>query len=128
MATGGSIPLSQVPPNHQIHAGQLPSVRAVESAYFKQHQYIQPMARPLAEVLGTGNFFFLQDSELDSPDVPNNISAHQNSERPPICQIAVSYSFLQHHSTKNEKINVIIFIYVATTPTTIVRSSSANQY
>ncbi|XP_031627981.1 caprin homolog isoform X2 [Contarinia nasturtii] len=87
VAAGGSIPLSQVPPNHQIHTGQLPSVRAVESAYFKQHQYIQPMARPLAEVLGTGNFFFLQDSELDSPDVPNNISAHQNSERPPICQI-----------------------------------------
>ncbi|XP_055385617.1 caprin homolog [Condylostylus longicornis] len=44
------------------------TVRAVEQAYFKQHQYIQQM-RPLAEVIGGGNFFFLQDSELDSPDM-----------------------------------------------------------
>ncbi|XP_055314162.1 caprin homolog isoform X2 [Sitodiplosis mosellana] len=85
-AGGGSIPLSQVPPSHQIHTGhvQPTTVRAVESAYFKQHQYIQQMARPLAEVLGTGNFFFLQDSELDSPEVPNNMTPHQNTERPPV--------------------------------------------
>lgn len=91
-AGGGSIPLSQVPPSHQIHTGhvQPTTVRAVESAYFKQHQYIQQIARPLAEVLGTGNFFFLQESELDSPEVPNNIAAHQNSERPPVHQIGVS--------------------------------------
>lgn len=95
MAAGGSIPLS-VPPSQQIHTGHIPpTVRAVESAYFKQHQYIQPMARPLAEVLGTGNFYFLQDSELDSPDVPNNMTAHQNQnmERPAVCQIGVSTSF-----------------------------------
>lgn len=81
--------MSQVPPNHQIRTGHVPptTVRAVESVYFKQHQYIQQMARPLAEVLGQGNFFFLQESELDSPEVPNN---NQNSERPPVCQIGVS--------------------------------------
>lgn len=91
VAAAGSIPLSQLPPNHQMHAGHVPTtVRAVESAYFKQHQYIQQMARPLAEVLGTGNFFFLQDSELDSPDVPNNNAAHPNSERPPVHQIGVN--------------------------------------
>lgn len=86
VAAAGSIPLSQLPPNHQIHAGHVPptTVRAVESAYFKQHQYVQQMARPLAEVLGTGNFFFLQESELDSPEVPNNNVAHQNAERPPV--------------------------------------------
>lgn len=89
VAAGGTIPLTQVPPSHQIHTGhvQPTTVRAVESAYFKQHQYIQQMARPLAEVLGAGNFFFLQESELDSPDVPNN---NQNTERPPVCQIGVS--------------------------------------
>lgn len=91
VAAAGSIPLAQLPPNHQIHTGhvQATTVRAVESAYFKQHQYIQPMARPLAEVLGgTGNFFFLQDSELDSPDVPNNNNvSHQSAERPPVHQI-----------------------------------------
>lgn len=63
------------------------TVRAVESAYFKQHQYVQQMARPLAEVLGQGNFFFLQDSELDSPEVANN---NPSLERPSICQIGVS--------------------------------------
>jgi len=86
----GAIPLAQVPPpGHQIHAGvvQPTTVRAVEQAYFKQHQYIQQM-RPLAEVLGSGNFFFLQDSELDSPDVPNNnVAPHQTSDRQPNVQI-----------------------------------------
>lgn len=88
VAAGATLPMSQVPPNHQIHAGhvQPTTVRAVESAYFKQHQYIQQMSRPLAEVLGQGNFFFLQDSELDSPEVPSN---NQNSERPPL-QMGVS--------------------------------------
>lgn len=88
---GGSIPLAQAPPNHQIHSGhvQATTVRAVESAYFKQHQYIQIAPRPLAEVLGQGSgFFFLQESELDSPEVPNN--NHQNAERPPVHQIGVS--------------------------------------
>lgn len=90
VAAAGSIPLTQVP-NHQIHSGHVPptTVRAVESAYFKQHQYMQQMARPLAEVLGTGNFFFLQESELDSPDVPNNNAPLQNADRP-VCQIGVS--------------------------------------
>lgn len=79
-----TIPIPQVPQSNQILAGHVPTtVRAVESAYFKQHQYIQQIARPLAEVLGQGNFFFLQESELDSPEVPNN---NQNAERPPVCQ------------------------------------------
>lgn len=89
VVAAGSIPMSQVPPNHQIHTGHVPptTVRAVESAYFKQHQYVQQMARPLAEVLGQGNFFFLQESELDSPEVPNS---NQNAERPPVHQMGVS--------------------------------------
>ncbi|XP_055534021.1 caprin homolog [Wyeomyia smithii] len=44
------------------------TVQAVEHAYFKQH-YIQQQMRPIHEVIGTGNFFFLQESELDKPDV-----------------------------------------------------------
>lgn len=79
---------TQVPPGHQLHSGhvQPTTVHAVEQAYFKQHQIMQQM-RPLAEVLGGGNFFFLQDSELDSPDVnsvPNSSPAnlHTNQSFP----------------------------------------------
>ncbi|XP_058838032.1 probable serine/threonine-protein kinase DDB_G0282963 [Topomyia yanbarensis] len=44
------------------------TVQAVESDYFKQH-YIQQQMRPIHEVIGTANFFFLQESEIDKPDV-----------------------------------------------------------
>ncbi|ALC44730.1 Capr [Drosophila busckii] len=51
------------------------TVRAVENNFFKppqaptpqQQQFMQQL-RPLAEVLGTGSFHFLQDSELDAPE------------------------------------------------------------
>uniref|UniRef100_A0A1A9VMS2 Caprin-1 dimerization domain-containing protein n=1 Tax=Glossina austeni TaxID=7395 RepID=A0A1A9VMS2_GLOAU len=51
-----------------------PTVHTVEQSFFKQHpqqqhhQFLQQI-RPLAEVIGGGNFYFLQDSELDSPDL-----------------------------------------------------------
>ncbi|KFB43500.1 hypothetical protein ZHAS_00011306 [Anopheles sinensis] len=45
------------------------TVQAVENAYFKQH-YIQNHLRPLHEVLGNANFFFLQESEIDTPEIP----------------------------------------------------------
>lgn len=49
------------------------TVQAVEHAYFKQH-YIQRQMRPIHEVIGTGNFFFLQESEIDKPDmIPTNV-------------------------------------------------------
>lgn len=67
------------------------TVRAVEQAYFKNHQYLQQM-RPLAEVIGTGNFFFLQESELDSPDinatVPNNVPGQPQTIQPKLQQQA----------------------------------------
>lgn len=34
----------------------------------EQQMYYQQPPRPISEVLGTGSFFFLQDSELDTPD------------------------------------------------------------
>ncbi|KAF5302321.1 hypothetical protein FQA39_LY10360 [Lamprigera yunnana] len=34
----------------------------------EQQIYYQQAPRPISEVLGTGSFFFLQDSELDTPD------------------------------------------------------------
>lgn len=52
-------------PGQQLNAT---TVQAVENAYFKQH-YIQQQMRPIHEVIGTGNFFFLQESEIDKPDV-----------------------------------------------------------
>lgn len=41
------------------------TLQEVEHAYFA-HQY--PQQRPIAEVIGSQNFFFLQESELDSPN------------------------------------------------------------
>lgn len=63
-----------IPTSGQIHQ-HLVDVQSVEQGYFK-NQYI----RPIADVIGPGqgNFFFLQDSELDSPDViPGNYQQHQ---------------------------------------------------
>ncbi|XP_013135210.1 PREDICTED: caprin homolog [Papilio polytes] len=40
------------------------TLQEVEHAYFSQ-QY--PQQRPISEVIGSQNFFFLQDSEIDSP-------------------------------------------------------------
>lgn len=65
----------------QIHQ-HLVDVQAVEQGYFN-NQYV----RPIADVIGPGqgNFYFLQDSELDSPDViPGNYQQHQ----PPNSQIS----------------------------------------
>lgn len=62
-----------IPTTGQIHQ-HLVDVQAVEQGYFKS-QYI----RPIADVIGPGqgNFFFLQDSELDSPEVlPGNYPQH----------------------------------------------------
>lgn len=55
----------QAIPGQQLGAT---TVQAVEHAYFKQH-YIQQQMRPIHEVIGTANFFFLQESEIDKPDI-----------------------------------------------------------
>lgn len=64
MQPAAAAPLPSVPAQ-QLNAT---TVQAVENAYFKQH-YIQQQMRPIHEVIGTGNFFFLQESEIDKPDV-----------------------------------------------------------
>ncbi|XP_019536135.2 caprin homolog [Aedes albopictus] len=64
MQPAAATPLPSVPAQ-QLNAT---TVQAVENAYFKQH-YIQQQMRPIHEVIGTGNFFFLQESEIDKPDV-----------------------------------------------------------
>lgn len=82
LSTGGVIttPIVPLPQPNQMHPSHLTptTVRAVEQAYFKQHQYMQqPQMRPLAEVIGARNFFFLQDSELDSPsDLMQQLQPH----------------------------------------------------
>lgn len=65
-----------VSPSQISHIGAT-TVRAVEQAYYKQHQYIQQI-QPIAEVLSSGSFFFLQDSELDSPDPFPNVGGFQS--------------------------------------------------
>ncbi|XP_055628442.1 caprin homolog isoform X2 [Toxorhynchites rutilus septentrionalis] len=54
------------------------TVQAVEHAYFKQH-YIQQQMRPIHEVIGNSNFFFLQESEIDKPDIVSTPVAFGNS-------------------------------------------------
>lgn len=68
-------PIVAAVPANQIHT----TVRAVEQTFYKQHQYIQQM-RPITEVIGTGSFFFLQESELDTPD---QFPAGGNGFQPP---------------------------------------------
>lgn len=67
----GGVAAAPLPQPNQMHSAHLAptTVRAVEQAYFKQHQYMQQQMRPLAEVIGARNFYFLQESELDSPDM-----------------------------------------------------------
>lgn len=60
-----AVPPMQTVPGQQLGAT---TVQAVEHAYFKQH-YIQQQMRPIHEVIGTANFFFLQESEIDKPDI-----------------------------------------------------------
>ncbi|XP_075164251.1 cell cycle associated protein caprin family member [Haematobia irritans] len=83
----GMAPMQQPPPPPPGLYNPTP-VHAVEQGFFNTHpqqqqqqhvaqqqqqaaqqhqQYLQQM-RPLAEVIGGGNFYFLQDSELDSPE------------------------------------------------------------
>lgn len=124
----GAIPLAvQVPPAaHPIPAGivQATTVRAVEQAYFKQHQFVQQM-RPLAEVLGAGHFHFLQDSELDSPDVPNN---NNNAQ-----QIGVRYicPSIIHFTNEMSQIGVFSFVFLFTVsnhhPSHLLSSQSNNR-
>lgn len=62
-----SVPLAA---NAPVPVMPVTTVRAVEQNYYKQYmQQPQPTLRPIHEVIGTGNFHFLQDSELDSSDM-----------------------------------------------------------
>lgn len=82
----GAVAAAPLPQPNQMHPAHLAptTVRAVEQAYFKQHQYMQQQMRPLAEVIGARNFYFLQESELDSPDMmQHQQQQHQQSVYPP---------------------------------------------
>ncbi|XP_039450244.1 caprin homolog [Culex pipiens pallens] len=67
-------PLQSVP-GQQLSAT---TVQAVEHAYFKQH-YIQQQMRPIHEVIGTANFYFLQESEIDKPDIVATPGRYENT-------------------------------------------------
>lgn len=65
----GALPIPPAPavvPTPAYPLRPLPPItlQEVEHAYFAQ-QY--PQQRPIAEVIGSQNFFFLQESEIDSP-------------------------------------------------------------
>lgn len=62
--------------SHGVHFPPT-TVRAVEQSYFKhQHQFMQQM-RPLADVIGSTNFYFLQESELDSPEIVQSFTTNE---------------------------------------------------
>uniref|UniRef100_A0AAG5DVW4 Caprin-1 dimerization domain-containing protein n=1 Tax=Anopheles atroparvus TaxID=41427 RepID=A0AAG5DVW4_ANOAO len=75
--------VSSVAPALQLAAPSVAAttVQAVENAYFKQH-YMQNQLRPLHEVLGDANFFFLQESEIDKPDIPSHHGTYVSVEQP----------------------------------------------
>lgn len=94
---------SQSPPT------STPTVRAVEQLYYNQHQHqygAQPTpirTQPIHEVIGTGNFFFLQDSELDEhkpvsvqPVIPILTPQQQKVMSSPIQQLQVIIEFLRN--------------------------------
>ncbi|KAG6448757.1 hypothetical protein O3G_MSEX005689 [Manduca sexta] len=65
----GSLPVPPAPavvpaPAYPLRPLPPITLQEVEHAYFAQ-QY--PQQRPIAEVIGSQNFFFLQESEIDSP-------------------------------------------------------------
>lgn len=70
-----AVPTLQSVPGQQLSAT---TVQAVEHAYFKQH-YIQQQMRPIHEVIGTANFYFLQESEIDKPDIVATPARYENT-------------------------------------------------
>ncbi|GLV35799.1 Caprin [Carabus blaptoides fortunei] len=65
-----TVPVEDVPLVAAIQQ-QAAVPQVIEQQFYQPPQASQP--RPISEVLGTGTFFFLQDSELDSPEqVPQN--------------------------------------------------------
>uniref|UniRef100_A0A1B0DQH5 Caprin-1 dimerization domain-containing protein n=1 Tax=Phlebotomus papatasi TaxID=29031 RepID=A0A1B0DQH5_PHLPP len=74
-------PLVGIPgaPNPLMNAGHM---RAMEQSYFKhQQQYMQQM-RPISDIIGGSNYYFLQESELDSPDVVTSTPAAPQPQQP----------------------------------------------
>lgn len=66
----------------EVPVVQVPAAAPVLSTVIEP-QFYQPPTRPITEVLGTGAFFFLQDSELDSPEqAPQNPVMQPNAAIP----------------------------------------------
>ncbi|XP_018783847.1 PREDICTED: caprin homolog [Bactrocera latifrons] len=100
----GAIPIHgapQPPPGHFTPT----TVRAVEQGLFphNRQQFIQQQMRPVAEIIGNGSFYFLQESELDSPELSGNAPIgsvvfeqqqqqppQQTQQQPPISQDSLS--------------------------------------
>ncbi|XP_023301450.2 caprin homolog [Lucilia cuprina] len=86
------------PTNHHQQQQQPPQPQQQPQ---QQQQYLQQI-RPLAEVIGSGNFYFLQDSELDSPDlnnqgvqgVPQNTIVFEQQQQQPLQQNKTTQNLL----------------------------------
>uniref|UniRef100_A0A1L8DAE4 Putative caprin n=1 Tax=Nyssomyia neivai TaxID=330878 RepID=A0A1L8DAE4_9DIPT len=69
-------------------------MRAMEQSYFKQQQQYMQQMRPINELIGGSAYYFLQDSELDSPDVvtpqqqPHVVASPPTPQMPPAVPIA----------------------------------------
>lgn len=76
--TAQSQPLTQAVPPQAIPIHNSAQNQPLPPGHYN---YIQQM-RPLAEVIGGGNFYFLQDSELDSPEL--NVQGQNAMQNTPI--------------------------------------------
>uniref|UniRef100_A0A6B2EJZ2 Putative translation initiation factor if-2 n=1 Tax=Phlebotomus kandelakii TaxID=1109342 RepID=A0A6B2EJZ2_9DIPT len=65
-ATVVSAPPLAIAPSPLLNAGHM---HAMEQNFFKQQQQYMQQMRPINEIIAGSKFYFLQDSELDSPDV-----------------------------------------------------------
>lgn len=88
--TAQNQPLTQTVPPQAIPIHNTAQTQTLPPGHYN---YIQQM-RPLAEVIGGGNFFFLQDSELDSPEL--NAQGQAGLQNPTIFDQQQSQSVIQH--------------------------------
>ncbi|XP_056642240.1 caprin homolog [Diorhabda sublineata] len=59
-----------------------------------QQPQLQPPPRPISEMLGTGSFYFLQESEIDPPEqIPSQTFTNQNFNNHPPHPVAVPPHF-----------------------------------
>ena len=109
----GAIPIHgapQPPPGHFTPT----TVRAVEQGLFphNRQQFIQQQMRPVAEIIGNGSFYFLQESELDSPELAGNAPigsvVFEQHQQPPPQQTQQQPQITQDSLSQAQQQNILV--------------------